>query len=81
VRAALLRAALNLPFASAPCCRACPRRRGRRLHRADLPLDESSEPRARSRRGTALVQMVTPVTELERLRQLCAGSQGFVCTR
>ena len=26
----------------------------------------------------ALVQMVTPVTEPARLRQLCAGSQGFV---
>ena len=35
----------------------------------DLPLDE---------RQLALVQMVTPVTEPQRLAQLCAGSQGFV---
>jgi len=45
----------------------------------DLPLDESSELRAAlDAEGLALVQMVTPVTEPERLRQLCAGSQGFV---
>src|SRR6266513_2227380 len=35
----------------------------------DLPLDA---------RQIALVQMVTPVTEPQRLAQLCAGSQGFV---
>jgi tryptophan synthase alpha chain len=45
----------------------------------DLPLDESSELReALDTQGLALVQMVTPVTEPERLRQLCEGSQGFV---
>ena len=45
----------------------------------DLPLDESSELReALDTQGLALVQMVTPVTEPARLRQLCEGSQGFV---
>src|SRR5580704_4213139 len=45
----------------------------------DLPLDESSELRsALSAQGLALVQMVTPVTQPERLRQLCAGAEGFV---
>ena len=45
----------------------------------DLPLDESRELRAAlDERQIALVQMVTPVTEPERLQELCAGSQGFV---
>ena len=45
----------------------------------DLPLDESSElAAALGARGIALVQMVTPVTEPQRLEALCAGSQGFV---
>ena len=45
----------------------------------DLPLDEGSELRnALDARGIALVQMVTPVTRPERLRQLCENSQGFV---
>ena len=45
----------------------------------DLPLDESGDLRAAlDARQIALVQMVTPVTQPERLRQLCAGSQGFV---
>lgn len=45
----------------------------------DLPLDESSELRgALSGEGLALVQMVTPVTQPQRLRQLCAGAEGFV---
>jgi tryptophan synthase alpha chain len=45
----------------------------------DLPLDESSELRAAlDERQLALVQMVTPVTEPQRLAQLCEGSQGFV---
>jgi tryptophan synthase alpha chain len=45
----------------------------------DLPLDESSELRAAlDERQLALVQMVTPVTEPQRLAQLCAGSEGFV---
>lgn len=45
----------------------------------DLPLDESSELQsALTARGIALVQMVTPVTEPNRLAALCAGSQGFV---
>ena len=45
----------------------------------DLPLDESDEMRAAlDAHQIALVQMVTPVTKPERMRQLCAGSQGFV---
>jgi tryptophan synthase alpha chain len=45
----------------------------------DLPLDESSELRgALSAEGLALVQMVTPVTQPQRLAALCAGSEGFV---
>lgn len=45
----------------------------------DMPLDESSElSGALAARGIALVQMVTPVTEPQRLEALCAGSQGFV---
>lgn len=45
----------------------------------DLPLDESSELRAAlGREELALVQMVTPVTEPDRLQQLCAASEGFV---
>lgn len=45
----------------------------------DLPLDESEELRdALDDKQIALVQMVTPVTEPQRLQQLCAGSQGFV---
>ena len=45
----------------------------------DLPLDESSAVRAALEAAElALVQMVTPVTEPQRLGQLCASSQGFV---
>jgi tryptophan synthase alpha chain len=45
----------------------------------DLPLDESGELKAAlAAHGIALVQMVTPVTEPERLAALTAGSQGFV---
>jgi tryptophan synthase alpha chain len=45
----------------------------------DLPLDESDELRtALEPHGLALVQMVTPVTEAQRLKRLCEGSQGFV---
>lgn len=45
----------------------------------DLPLDESDEMRvALDAHQIALVQMVTPVTKPERMKQLCAGSQGFV---
>jgi tryptophan synthase alpha chain len=45
----------------------------------DLPLDESNELRqALEAKGLALIQMVTPVTQPERLKQLCTGSQGFV---
>jgi tryptophan synthase alpha chain len=45
----------------------------------DLPIDESSElSAALTANGIALVQMVTPVTQPERLKQVCAGSQGFV---
>ena len=45
----------------------------------DLPLDESSTLRgALAAQQLALVQMVTPVTPVERLTQLCAASEGFV---
>jgi len=45
----------------------------------DLPYDESSPLRAAlAERGLALVQMVTPVTAPERLRQVTAASEGFV---
>lgn len=45
----------------------------------DLPFDEGDEFRAAlSAEGVALVQMVTPVTTPERLRQVCAASEGFV---
>ena len=45
----------------------------------DLPLDESGElGAALDAQQIALVQMVTPVTEPARLKQLCAGSQGFI---
>lgn len=45
----------------------------------DLPYDESTEFRAAlDAHGVALIQMVTPVTRPERLKKLCAASQGFV---
>ena len=45
----------------------------------DLPLDEGADLRkALDAQGIAMVQMVTPVTRPERLRQLCEVSQGFV---
>lgn len=45
----------------------------------DLPYDESSDLRkALDAHGIAMVQMVTPVTKPERMKQLCASSQGFV---
>ena len=45
----------------------------------DLPYEEATEVReALARVGVALVQLVTPVTPRERLRKLCAASQGFV---
>lgn len=45
----------------------------------DLPFDESADFRkALDATGIALVQMVTPVTEAERLASVCAASQGFV---
>ena len=45
----------------------------------DLPYEESTElGTALNAYGLALVQMVTPVTPLERQRTLCAASQGFV---
>ena len=45
----------------------------------DLPYEESTDVRvALDRAGLALVQLVTPVTPPERLRMLCAASQGFV---
>jgi tryptophan synthase alpha chain len=45
----------------------------------DLPFEESADLReALGREGLGLVQMVTPVTPPERLRMLCAASEGFV---
>jgi tryptophan synthase alpha chain len=45
----------------------------------DLPYEESADMRAAlDRVGIALVQMVTPVTPGDRLKMLCAASQGFV---
>jgi tryptophan synthase alpha chain len=45
----------------------------------DLPLDEGADLRAAlDAKGVAMIQMVTPVTKPERLRQLCEASQGFV---
>ncbi len=45
----------------------------------DLPYEESAELKAMLEpHGLALVQMVTPATPAERLRKLCAASQGFV---
>lgn len=45
----------------------------------DLPHEESADlRRALTEQRIALVQMVTPVTPPERLRILCAASQGFV---
>jgi tryptophan synthase alpha chain len=45
----------------------------------DLPYDESSDlRRALDAHGIALVQMVTPVTKPDRMKQLCDSSQGFV---
>jgi tryptophan synthase alpha chain len=45
----------------------------------DLPFDESEEFRAAlAPHGLALIQMVTPVTEPERMVRLCAATQGFV---
>jgi tryptophan synthase alpha chain len=45
----------------------------------DLPLDEGADLRAAlDAKGVAMIQMVTPVTKPERLKQLCEASQGFV---
>ncbi len=45
----------------------------------DLPFDEGGELRAAlAATGVALIQMVTPVTEPARMRQVCAASQGFI---
>ena len=45
----------------------------------DLPYDEGEDlRRALEPRGLAIVQMVTPVTQPERLKKLCAATQGFV---
>jgi tryptophan synthase alpha chain len=45
----------------------------------DLPLEESAALRAAlAPHGLALVQMVTPVTQPQRLARLCAASEGFV---
>jgi tryptophan synthase alpha chain len=45
----------------------------------DLPYDESADLRkALDAHQIALVQMVTPVTKPDRLKQLCEHSQGFV---
>ena len=45
----------------------------------DLPYEESADLNAAlEHEGIALVQMVTPVTPLERLEMLCRSAQGFV---
>jgi tryptophan synthase alpha chain len=45
----------------------------------DLPFDESGDFRvSMQREGLALVQLVTPITPDERLRQVCDASSGFV---
>ncbi|HEU5134405.1 MAG TPA: tryptophan synthase subunit alpha [Steroidobacteraceae bacterium] len=45
----------------------------------DLPYDEGEDLRtALAPHGLAIVQMVTPVTQPERLARLCAATQGFV---
>jgi tryptophan synthase alpha chain len=45
----------------------------------DLPYDESEDFRAAlAPHGLALIQMVTPVTRPERMKKLCAATQGFV---
>ena len=45
----------------------------------DLPLDEGGDLRkALDAKGVAMIQMVTPVTKPDRLKQLCEASQGFV---
>ena len=45
----------------------------------DLPYEERGPlAAALDPHGLALVQLVTPATPPERLRMICAGSQGFV---
>ncbi len=45
----------------------------------DLPLDEGADLRnALDAKGVGMIQMVTPVTQPQRLKQLCEASQGFV---
>jgi tryptophan synthase alpha chain len=45
----------------------------------DLPFEECEELRsALAARGLALVQLVTPVTPVERIQMLCEASRGFV---
>jgi len=45
----------------------------------DLPYDEGEDLRkALAPHGLAIVQMVTPVTQPERMKKLCAATQGFV---
>jgi tryptophan synthase alpha chain len=45
----------------------------------DLPYEESDDLRnALDARGLALVQFVTPVTPVERMRMLCESSGGFI---
>lgn len=45
----------------------------------DLPFEECADVRAAlAARGLALVQLVTPVTPVERIQMLCAASSGFV---
>jgi tryptophan synthase alpha chain len=45
----------------------------------DLPFEECADVRdALAARGIALVQLVTPVTPIERIRMLSAASSGFI---
>lgn len=45
----------------------------------DLPIEESAQfEQALGRHGIAMIRMVTPVTQPERLEALCRDAQGFV---
>lgn len=77
----LLMSYLNplLAFGLEQLTESCVRSRVAGLIVPDLPYDESAELReALKAQQLALVQMVTPVTAPDRLKQICAHSQGFV---
>jgi tryptophan synthase alpha chain len=77
----LLMSYLNplLAFGLKPLAERCVRSNVAGFIVPDLPYDESEELRqVLDAQQLALVQMVTPVTAPDRLRQICASSQGFV---